>query len=70
MAGMDYKHCDKCGTKVFYDANFNYEFEVPNDERVTGRPYAFEGLGDWKTLCKKCSKGYVVAIREKTMQRV
>lgn len=25
MAGADYKHCDVCGAKAFYDSNLNYE---------------------------------------------
>lgn len=25
MAGADYKHCEVCGGKAFYDANLNYE---------------------------------------------
>jgi hypothetical protein len=30
MAGADYKYCDKCETKTFYDANLDYDFKEYN----------------------------------------
>ena len=56
MAGADYKSCDKCGCKTFYDSNLDY-----NDEwdKNWERPY---GVGDWKVLCKRCSESHKVLI--------
>ena len=69
MAGGDYRSCDVCGHKVFYDANLNYEtgskiggkWVYPTNaakEAGVEQPYgyALDYLGDWAVLCNKCSK--------------
>ena len=66
MAYCDYRLCDICGNKAFYDANLNYE-EKPNFE---GQSQAcdfhyLDCLGDWKVLCVDCSKKYEVKILER-----
>lgn len=33
MAGCDYRSCDVCGRKAFYDANLNYERGDPDNYR-------------------------------------
>ena len=58
MAGCDYRSCDVCGCKTFYDANLDYDFkEYP----ATG----LYGVGDWFVLCEKCSEKYDIIIVDK-----
>ena len=58
MAIADYRLCDICGRKAFYDANLNYQMKPFSD----GQKAAADGilyldsLGDWKVLCVDCSK--------------
>jgi hypothetical protein len=59
MAEADYKSCDKCGGRTFYDSNLHYDDEWDNS---WGRPY---GVGDWGVLCKECAKGFKVVVEEK-----
>jgi hypothetical protein len=75
MAAADYRSCDLCGTKAFYDANLGYEFEgdeLFQGKKITkemcakyvGKPSAhfLYGLGDWAVLCTECSKTHKTAI--------
>ena len=70
MAAGDYRSCDVCGGKAFYDANLNYEsgdkvdgqWVYPADPfRVAGfdqQPYgaALDMVGDWAVICTGCAK--------------
>lgn len=62
MAMADYRLCDKCGEKAFYDSNLSYEFawekgsSIPADELVRGEQYKLGYLGDWAVLCTDCAK--------------
>ncbi len=76
MAGGDYRSCDVCGGKAFYDADLNYE----TGKRIDGEwvypetPYKIAGVrdscdtnalgnvGDWAVICSKCSKTHRTAI--------
>lgn len=52
MALADYRLCDVCDHKVFYDANLNYE-------RTRESPfYKLDYLGDWAVICEDCAKTY------------
>lgn len=76
MAGADYRHCDICGCKAFYDANLNYEQgtsnwgnePIPKDEeaRISGEAkpwgYRLDYLGDWAVLCRDCAKKFKTVI--------
>ena len=66
MALADYRPCDKCGAKAFYDARLNYEVTKDREEehRVCGRPshMKLENLGDWAVLCRDCAKTHRTAI--------
>lgn len=57
MAGADYRSCDVCGAKTFYDANLNYDFDA----------YPKHGLrlGDWKVICEKCAETHEVKVTQK-----
>lgn len=71
MALADYKLCDVCGGKVFYDGNLDYLFAGSNDysgneitqdncARVAGEAqpwgYKLQYLGDWAVICEDCAK--------------
>lgn len=81
MAISDYRQCDVCGGKAFYDANLDYEeVDSPSDDMrrpylIAGAPqydhmgrdygYALGRLGDWAILCHECSKTHRVEIVER-----
>ena len=49
MAAADYRLCDLCSTKVYYDANLNWDFDEHPDNGLYN-------LGDWKVICRKCAE--------------
>jgi len=55
MALADYRLCDLCGDKTFYDAQLQYDFREHPD---TG----FKNLGDWKVLCRDCTQTHTLLI--------
>jgi hypothetical protein len=80
MAKSDYRCCDICDQKVFYDANLNY---ADADERPDNEPFKYVGvdqydnpnlqqkyairldyLGDWAVLCNECAKTHKCQIVE------
>ncbi|WP_186177770.1 hypothetical protein [Burkholderia gladioli] len=71
MAASDYRSCDVCGGKAFYDAHLDYQFAGDTDfngEKITaekcarevGEPqpwgYKLQYLGDWAVICNDCAK--------------
>lgn len=61
MAAGDYRLCDVCGAKSFYDSTLNYDFdEYPE----TG----LFNLGDWACICKECAKTHEIAILRKASE--
>ena len=70
MALADYRLCDVCGAKAFYDARLNYENTRDESEwfRVCGeRGYGhrLDSLGDWAVICGDCAKTHRTAIVKK-----
>lgn len=74
MASVDYRLCDKCECRVFYDATLDYAYE-PDDFYNQEKPakeagedrkggYYLHGLGDWAVLCKECSTKFKTQIVE------
>lgn len=71
MALADYRLCDICESKVFYDANLNYQsgqtdwYHEPIDE-TNSLKYCGEmavglkldNLGDWAVICQECAKNH------------
>jgi hypothetical protein len=55
MAYADYRLCDVCQEKAFYDANLSYDFEEHPD---TG----LYNVGAWGVLCRDCVKTHRVVI--------
>lgn len=63
MALSDYRLCDVCGCKAFYDANLNYEWPrrddpIPDDELVRDSGHRLDYLGDWSVICRDCAKSW------------
>lgn len=55
MAIADYRLCDVCGSKVFYNANLNYT--------LRGGEWVPDGwLGDWAVICQRCERTHEVVI--------
>ena len=68
MAYADYRLCDVCGGKAFYDANLNYEHGIKDPDweypfRTAGEPQhdnpkyqmRLDYLGDWAVICSTCA---------------
>ena len=71
MSGADYKHCDVCGNKAFYDASLNYGESSGEDDfpafREAGKDQyhsrdSLDYLGDWAVICHVCAKTYKTVI--------
>ena len=62
MALSDYRLCDVCGAKVFYDATLNYGIQpaFSGQKQVDG--VYLDYLGDWKVICADCSEQYQCVI--------
>lgn len=77
MAASDYRLCDECGKKAFYDSNLDYESRNPE----TRKPYRIAGneqyedtiinekhglrlgfVGDWAVICDECAKNFKTQI--------
>jgi len=54
MAGGDYRSCDVCGCKTYYDADLQYDFGT--------YPRWGLRLGDWKVICIECAKTHECVI--------
>jgi hypothetical protein len=70
MAASDYRLCDICTGKVFYDANLNYD-DGEGAVRNAGIMIAgttLDYLGDWCVLCDDCSKTHQCVIIPKEPQ--
>ena len=73
MAASDYRLCDLCDSKAFYDSNLNYEYpdkngndsfgrKIEKDEMVRGSRHKLDYLGDWSVLCTDCAKTHKTVI--------
>lgn len=61
MALVDYRLCDVCGNKAFYDARLNYEQTGDGDDTLRNGGEMMQGLsldylGDWCVLCTDCAR--------------
>jgi len=72
MAYADYRLCDVCGGKAFYDSNLNYESTTDQlrhyrqaGEKVAG-DMCLDRVGDWAVLCLECAKIYSTKIVQRT----
>ncbi len=77
MAGADYRRCDVCGGKAFYDADLSYEqvhkvdgnwvYHPDEPYKTAGRleehdSTALGRLGDWAVICIDCAKTHKCVI--------
>lgn len=58
MALADYRLCDLCSAKAFYDSNLGYDFEEHPDTGLFN-------TGAWKVLCRDCAKTHEVKVEPK-----
>ena len=66
MALCDYRLCDVCGGKAFYDANLNYsEDKLHSEQKLVGFHY-LDWLGAWKVLCINCVDTHEITVTERT----
>ena len=60
MAFVDYRLCDVCGSKAFYDARLNYEQTSDGAALRNGgemiQGLSLDRLGDWCVLCTDCAR--------------
>lgn len=60
----DWRLCDVCQGRVFYDADLAYD--EPDAELgelpVRGRGYTLNDLGDWQVICQECAKTHEVRV--------
>jgi len=60
MASSDYRLCDVCDCKVFYDSHLNYNWNEATQRNE------LENLGAWVVVCKKCAEQYKIKLVKKT----
>lgn len=76
MAAGDYRSCDVCGGKAFYDVKLNYDAGDKVDGKwvYSDTPYRVAGVdqgqygvgldyvGDWAVICTDCAKTHKTVI--------
>jgi hypothetical protein len=65
MAMADYRLCDVCERKSFYDANLDYEQTKPGHPEYPAMVPT--GLGAWRVLCRTCAETHEVIVRPKPL---
>lgn len=55
MAATDYRLCDLCNCKTFYDSGLPYDFRQYPD---TG----LDRVGEWKVICRDCAQTHTIVI--------
>ncbi len=67
MALSDYRLCDVCGGKAFYDASLNYDNGGRDDQVRNGgdmMPYqTLDNLGDWVVICRTCAANHKAVVQ-------
>lgn len=64
MAAADYRLCDVCTRKTFYDANVDYE---PSPKGHPNWPSMIPNrVGDWRVICDECAQTHEVIVRLKS----
>lgn len=64
MASADYRLCDVCECKTFYDATLNYEI-APKEHPLYPQYIPSARLGDWGVICIECAKTHEVRVVKK-----
>lgn len=61
MAASDYRLCDVCGSKAFYDVSLNYDFDSVD---VLGNP-KLQYVSSMAVVCDKCADTHVAVVIER-----
>jgi hypothetical protein len=61
MAMADYRLCDVCSGKTFYDAALSYN----KPDEAHGYQWWLHGVGAWIVLCEKCAETHEIIVRPK-----
>lgn len=62
MAASDYRLCDHCGRKAFYDSNLNYDIGGENERRDEDGQLLPDYVGSWAVICEDCAKTHVCKV--------
>jgi hypothetical protein len=60
MALTDYRLCDVCGRKTFYDASLIYTDTIKGHNCYPDM--VPERVGDWKVICDSCAQTHKVVV--------
>jgi hypothetical protein len=60
MAAADYRSCDVCSRKTFYDAHLSW-----NRPDAAHQEWWLHGVGDWAVICIECAKTHEVVVKLK-----
>lgn len=63
MAAADYRLCDVCEAKCFYDANLDYDFKQYTETGLFN-------LGGWSVICRDCAKTHSTFVATKLFGQV
>lgn len=63
MALSDYRLCDVCSCKTFYDATLEYNLP-PKDHPLYPEYLPSERVGAWAVICIDCAKTHRVVIEK------
>lgn len=55
MALADYRLCDVCQRKTFYDSNLDYDFDRYPEMGLSE-------VGDWKVICPTCATTHAIIV--------
>lgn len=61
MAASDYRLCDVCGSKAFYDVYLNYDFDNRDEQGIPKLQY----VSSMAVVCDKCAKTHVAVVIER-----
>ncbi len=61
MAYADYRLCDVCDGKAFYDSDLNYDFKAKDLDGMPKLGY----VATMKVICDDCAVTHEVIIRER-----
>jgi len=64
MAAADYRLCDVCGQKTFYDSELDYRFGPEANIGKDGR-HMPDRCGDWAVICKPCAAEWKCGVVKK-----
>jgi hypothetical protein len=67
MAMSDYRWCNVCGCKAFYDAGLSYEYDEKPPAQ-NGQQLPDGCVADMACLCDDCVKTHEIVVRKRSEQ--